>query len=200
MDLRRLERRAIVGSRFLAAMAVVGSLAGSLLMFVIGFASVVDAYVQWLPPHSPGEEVRPTAAATLGVIEALDRFLIAIVLLYFSYGVYSLFIHPEQPEEELALPTWLRVGQIGQLKQVVAEVIIVILFVLFLRTTVHAFEQPRAVLSLEQIASLVVLPVCAALLALALWLVQLHPKTSPEGTDSPEGKPVSRPSGDPQTP
>jgi uncharacterized membrane protein YqhA len=200
MDLRRLERRAIVGSRFLAAMAVVGSLAGSLLMFVIGLVSVVEAYVHWLPPHTPGEEVRPTAAATLGVIEALDRFLIAIVLLYFSYGVYSLFIHPEQPEEELALPSWLRVGQIGQLKQVVAEVIIVILFVLFLRTTLHAFEQPRTVLSFEQIASLVVLPVCAALLAFALWLVQLHPKTPAERAESGEGKPVSRPTSPTHTP
>lgn len=112
----------------------------------------------------------------INVIEGLDRFLIAIVLLYFAYGVYSLFIHPERHETELALPAWLQVKQIGQLKQVVAEVIIVILFVLFLRVALQVYQRPDVSMSWTQIATFLMLPVCTVLLALALKLVELHPK------------------------
>ena len=124
MDLRRIERRIIVSSRLLTLPAVLGSLAGSLLMFFLGIYDVYKAY--WYGLQS-GPEAGPFgAAAVISVIEGLDRFLIGIVLLYFAYGVYSLFIRPEQPDEELALPDWLRVKHIGQLKQVVAEVILVV--------------------------------------------------------------------------
>jgi uncharacterized membrane protein YqhA len=182
VEFRHFERQVIVASRFLAAFAVVGALAGAVLMFVLGFYSVYEAYSVWLPWHDGGDpDVRPSASATISIIEALDRFLIAIVVLYFGYGVYSLFIHPEEAEEDLSLPAWLRVSQIGQLKQVVAEVIIVILFVLFLRTALQNFHKPQVVLSTEQILTFAILPICAALLAFALWLVQLHPK--PRATD-----------------
>lgn len=120
------------------------------------------------------------AEAVISVIEALDRFLIAIVLLYFAYGVYTLFLHPQEPEEDLALPEWLKVRQIGQLKQVVAEVIIVILLVLFLRLALQAFHREDATLEPTQIATLLVLPLSVLFLALALWFVQLHPKQKAE--------------------
>jgi uncharacterized membrane protein YqhA len=145
-------------------------------MFAQGVRNIYDAYVNsWRASYVADSSSKGTASV-ISVIESLDRFLIAIVLLYFAYGVYSLFIHPEEHESELALPAWLRVGQIGQLKQVVAEVIIVVLLVLFLRIALEAFQVPRIEMSWQQIATFVLLPVCTALLALALRLVQLHPK------------------------
>lgn len=174
--IRRVERYIVVGSRFLTIPAVIGSLCGSVLMFAQGARNIYDAYVNsWRASYAAGSTSKSTASV-ISVIESLDRFLIAIVLLYFAYGVYSLFIHPEEHETELALPAWLRVGQIGQLKQVVAEVIIVVLLVLFLRVALEAFQVPRIEMSWQQIATFVLLPVCTALLALSLRLVQLHPK------------------------
>lgn len=179
---RQFERRIAVGSRFLTIPAVVGSLLGSILMFFHGTYNIYEAYVSSWPLAGEvvrkGEAAQQSAQPVISVIESLDRFLIAIVLLYFAYGVYSLFIHPEEHETELALPAWLRVRQIGQLKQVVAEVIIVVLLVLFLRIALETFQGPRVVMSWQQIASFALLPVCTVLLALALRLVQLHPKAS----------------------
>jgi uncharacterized membrane protein YqhA len=172
--IRRIERRVVVGSRFITLFAVFGSLAGSVLMFSLGLFNVYEAFRYGLEGvDEPGPF---GTSAVIRIIEGLDRFLIAIVLLYFAYGVYSLFIHPEESEEELALPRWLRVQQIGQLKQVVAEVIIVILFVLFLRVALQSFRDPNVALSWLQIATFALLPVCTALLALSLRLVELHPK------------------------
>jgi uncharacterized membrane protein YqhA len=176
LDLRRIERRIIVGSRFFTLIAVAGSLVGSVLMFILGLFSIYGALRYGLRVDAESDDLFGSAAV-ISVIGGLDRFLIALVLLYFAYGVYSLFIHPDESEESLALPVWLRVTQIGQLKQIVAEVIIVILFVLFLRFALQAFSGPAPVsLTWLQIATLLTLPVGTLLLAAALRLVELHPK------------------------
>jgi len=174
---RGLERKLILVSRFLAGAAAIGSLAGAVLMFLLGLINIFDAYVVWIVGRTPETpKVVPSAAAMITVIEALDRFLIAIVLLYFGYGVYALFIRPGSEDRDPALPSLLRVREIGQLKQVVAEVIIVILFVLFLRNALEAFQGPRTTMEWQEIATFLVLPVSVALLSLGLWLVELHPK------------------------
>lgn len=179
MKLRDLERNIVVSSRYLTVFAVFGSLAGSVLMFFLGLFNIYLAFAGGLR-ISLDEDESFGAQAVISVIEALDRFLIAIVLLYFAYGVYTLFLHPEETEEDLALPEWLKIRQIGQLKQVVAEVIIVILLVLFLRLALQAFHSETTTLEALQIATLMVLPVSVLLLALALRFVQLHPKPDVE--------------------
>ena len=180
MNIRRIERRIIVGSRFLTALAVLGSLAASMLMFFLGLFNIYEAFRFGLSDQSVNGYPFGTSAV-ISVIEGLDRFLIAIVLLYFAYGVYSLFIHPETAEEDLSLPAWLRIRQIGQLKQVVAEVILVILFVLFLRVALESFREPDLALSWREMATFLLLPFSAMLLAIALRLVELHPKSGQRG-------------------
>lgn len=189
---REWERRIVVGSRFFTLFAVAGSLVGAALMFFLGVYNVFEAYKDIFTEQATD---RPFGtAAVIQVIEGLDRFLIAIVLLYFAYGVYSLFIHPDEPEQELALPQWLRVKQIGQLKQVVAEVIIVILFVLFLRVALQWFGDPNISLSWTQVATFALLPLCTFLLALSLRMVQLHPKLPRDEEPFDEGSAPRSPS------
>lgn len=178
---RHIERSIMLSSRYLTIIAVVGSLLSSILMFLLGAYDILMAFIHGLShPIGGASEASPGALAVIKVIEGLDNFLIAIVLLYFAYGVYSLFIRPEQAlqggKEELALPSWLRVKEIGQLKQVVAEVIIVILFVLFLRVALQLFQADNMVLNWNKIFTLLILPVCTVLLAIALRFVELHPK------------------------
>ncbi|SFC71740.1 YqhA family protein [Tropicimonas isoalkanivorans] len=193
MKIRDIERRIVVSTRYLTVVAVFGSLAAAVLMFLLGFYNIIQAFVEgWKVPESGGHSEEATsfgAASVISVIEGLDRFLIAIVLLYFGYGVYTLFLHPEESEETLALPQWLRVRQIGQLKQVVAEVIIVVLLVLFLRLALQAFENPTIELSFARIATMMVLPVSILLLSLALRFVELHPKPDPRDMLEPKRTP-----------
>ncbi|MGR3454198.1 YqhA family protein [Pseudooceanicola sp.] len=188
MALSKYERGVVLGSRYLSILAVVGSLAGSILMFFLGLFNIYVAFSEGLQLPEDGISTFGTAAV-ITVIEGLDRFLIAIVLLYFAYGVYTLFLHPERSQAELALPAWLRVNSIGQLKQVVAEVIIVVLFVLFLRFALEAFSHGNATLEWKRIATLLLLPVSILLLALALRLVQLHPKPSAREMQDEPGRP-----------
>lgn len=185
MRFRDIEKHIVLGSRYLSFAAVMGSLAGSVLMFFLGLFNIYRAFAEGLQvPTNEEDDTGFGSEAVISVIEGLDRFLIAIVLLYFAYGVYSLFLHPDSTQRELALPEWLKVKQIGQLKQVVAEVIIVVLFVLFLRVALQAFHSPNATLEWNQLATLLVLPVSVFLLACALWMVQLHPKSTSDKDDT----------------
>lgn len=186
MDFRHLERRIIVGSRFMTLIAVAGSLAGALLMFLLGLHNIWQAFAEGLR-YDGDEPGLFGTAAIISVIEGLDRFLIGIVLLYFTYGVHTLFIHPGEPKEEFALPKWLRVQGIGQLKQVVAEVIVVILLVLFLRVTLQAFHGSEPDLTWREIGTLALLPFSVLLLAIALRVIELHPKP---------GRPARKPEDD----
>ncbi|WP_375173212.1 YqhA family protein [Pseudooceanicola sp.] len=192
MNFNSIERRIVVGSRYLTVAAVFGSLAGAILMFGLGLFNIYLAFAGGLT--IPDTDEQYGAQSVISVIEALDRFLIGIVLLYFAYGVYTLFLHPHRSREELALPDWLRVRQIGQLKQVVAEVIIVVLFVLFLRLALQAFHSSTLTLEYQQIATLLVLPISVVLLALSLRLVQLHPK--PTAAEEEPGPTAAKPGAD----
>lgn len=180
----RVERALVFGARYMAFIAVVGSLAGSLLMFLLGLSNVVQAYLSWWPSVTAPNNMSASSVAVINVIEALDRFLIAIVLLYFANGVYVLFIRREPQPEDTPLAHWLRVNSIGQLKQVVAEVIIVVLFVLFLRIALEIYHQPDAEPTWQQIGFVLLLPTSTLMLAFALRLVELHPKPTRNGDDA----------------
>jgi uncharacterized protein (DUF58 family) len=49
MVMHHVERKMIVLTKFSALAAVLGALAGALLMFLLGLLSIYDAYEAWLP-------------------------------------------------------------------------------------------------------------------------------------------------------
>lgn len=159
--------------------AILASWFGAILMFFLGLATTYDAFATIAFADGDGLSALPRDEATvIYLIEALDRFLIAVVLIYFGFGLYGLFIRPEQAPSEMGLPNWLHVDSIGELKQTVAEVIIVILFVLFLSVAFKTFHSDLEDITLVSVARLLLLPVAILLLAAALRLAELHPKQS----------------------
>lgn len=182
MDWKRLERQAISGARLGTLVAVAASLAGTFLMLYLGLLETYRAFATQF--FGEATELPAAAAAVIHLIGALDYFLIAIVLMYFGYGIYVLFVRPDQTPRELGLPRWLHVERIGQLKQTVAEVIIVVLFVLFLRVSLETFATSGPEMSIISLLTFLLLPMAIFLLAGALRLVELHPK--PERPPPPD--------------
>lgn len=165
--------------------AILASWFGATLMFFLGVATTYDAFATIaFSAEGAGGDLPRDEATVIYLIEALDRFLIAVVLIYFGFGLYGLFIRPEQLPSEIGLPDWLHVDSIGELKQTVAEVIIVILFVLFLSVAFKTFHSDLDEISLVTVARLLLLPVSILLLAAALRLAELHPK-QPNGSSAP---------------
>ena len=174
MDWSQLERQLISGARLVTIVAVAASLGGAFLMLYLGLSETYRAFATQF--FGETTELPAAAAAVIHLIGALDYFLIAIVLMYFGYGIYLLFVRPDQTPRELGLPRWLHVERIGQLKQTVAEVIIVVLFVLFLRVSLETFATSKPEMSWISLLTFLLLPTAIFLLAAALKLVALHPK------------------------
>ncbi|MEM0906801.1 MAG: YqhA family protein [Pseudomonadota bacterium] len=174
MSWQTAERKFLRATRMLTVAAVVASFAGALLMFWLGLSDTWRAFSTQLQP-----EIGPLKAGdrtVIYLIGALDRFLIAIVLLFFGYGIHVLFVRPTATPRQLGLPEWLHVESIGQLKQTLAEVIIIVLFVLFLRVALQTFSEGVPELSWQGLASFLLLPLSILLLAFALKNAELHPK------------------------
>lgn len=174
IDWEKSERRLLYGTRLVTLVAVISSFTGSLLMFWLGLANTWRAFVTQVRDSDgplPADDL-----AVIYLIGALDRFLIAIVLMFFGYGIYVLFVRPEATSIQLGLPQWLHVESIGQLKQTLAEVIIIVLFVLFLRVALETFAAGPPAFEWKGMLGFLVLPLAIALLAAGLKMAQLHPK------------------------
>jgi len=177
MHITKFEKLFFGITRLFTLIAVIASLAGALLMFYLGAENTISVFVQqfWLTAEEL-EGLPEDEAAVIGLMVALDRFMIGVVLLFFGYGIYGLFVRPEYNSLDLGLPEWMHVDQIGQLKQTLAEVIVIVLFVLFLRVALQTYHAGSIEMSLSEIARFLMLPVAILLLSGALRLVALHPK------------------------
>jgi uncharacterized membrane protein YqhA len=190
MKLRKIERKLAIAARLTTFFAVVASSVGAAVMIAIGVRETVSAILSQVEPEA---SPLPAGDATaIRLISSLDRFLMAIVLLYFAYGIYALFVRPDDSARDLGIPDWLNVEGIGQLKQTLAEVIVVVLFVLFLRVALETFIARGPNLTWLAIVELLTLPVAIFLLSAALKLAELHPKPRPRGA-APASEPEDGP-------
>jgi uncharacterized membrane protein YqhA len=152
--------------RFMTMLAVLASLLGAALLLIIGTSHVIEAFLIFLgltAPHIPGNESIETVVA---VVESLDNFLLAFVLIYFAYSIYFIFVHRERrPEQqaEIPMPQWLQVESVGQMKRVLLEVIMVLIGVLFLKLVFTAQEDIGW--------TIIVLPITMVSIAVSLKLV-----------------------------
>ncbi|MDO7597903.1 MAG: YqhA family protein [Pseudomonadota bacterium] len=123
-------------SRFVVIIAVVVSLITAFAMF---YMASVDAFYlvihlgDYLSPDLIGEARKDfRAEAVTHVVEVIDGYLLATVLLIFSLGLYELFISKiEQAEESETSSSVLAIHSLDDLKTRLGRVIIMILIVNF---------------------------------------------------------------------
>jgi uncharacterized membrane protein YqhA len=157
--------------RFMSVVAVVGSLLGSVLMFIIGSTKVYYAYAAYFLGYQPSTglgELQGSDIATAYLIKSLDAFLIALVLFIFAYGVYWIFVFQKTEEAGSDPLKSVRINTISQLKKILAEVIIIILFVKFLEIALINLDSLRW--------ELLIMPCSILLLSLSLKFLELKEK------------------------
>ncbi len=137
--------------------AVIASMLGSLLMFIIGAVKVARAYdAYFLLEIDPASTVTVRAGLAIAyLVQAIDGFLIALALLIFGYGVFILFVASKQTVERWAEGGFV-IRSITELKKILADMIVIILMVKFLESaltnttgfTWQALTLPAAILLL----------------------------------------------------
>lgn len=128
-------------SRFMVLLAVIGSLLAGVAMFVVSSIDVwhlfteVGHYFSALEPED-AKEVRHHIVAV--VVEIIDGYLLATVLLIFALGLYELFISRLDPaiEDEMSAKV-LIINSLDDLKTRLAKVILMILIVNFFQFAIQ---------------------------------------------------------------
>ena len=127
-------------SRFMVIMAVVFGLIGAIVLFIVASFDVYDSakfvlttYMHHAHPENFHEDV------VGGIIGAVDLYLIGVVMLLFSFGLYELFISDidAAKDESGGENKILNIKSLDQLKDKISKVIVMVLVVGFFQKVGH---------------------------------------------------------------
>ena len=149
--LEKIFENAMWKTRLFVLFAVIFGLLGSIVLFIVASMDIfevlkytVDVYLNGLHPEKFHEEI------VSKIIGAVDLYLIAVVMLIFSFGIYELFISKIDAacnEENENCSTILAIHSLDQLKDKIAKVIIMVLIVNYFQRVLHTkYETPLELL------------------------------------------------------
>jgi uncharacterized protein (TIGR00645 family) len=131
-------------SRLIVLLAVLFSILASLALFVTGSYEIwhTVSHIYQGPGHEPDY-----SNLLIGVIGAVDLYLIGIVLLIFAFGIYEIFISKIDIARDGDMHNVLEITSLDELKNKILKVVIMVLIVSFFRTVLGAtFSTPLEML------------------------------------------------------
>lgn len=147
-------------SRLLVLIAVVPSLFGSLVLFLVGTADIIGVVTSVVKYYVLGVGNNIHDSVVPSIIMAIDIYLIAVVLLIFGTGIYRLFVSPIDEAETRQPFHPFNVNSFDELKDKIARVVILAVIIEFFRAVVDIrFQTPLDAIFLA-----------ASIMALALGL------------------------------
>ncbi len=137
--MEKIFENAMWSTRFLVILAVVFGLLGALVLFIVASMDIFgiakytfETITTGAHPENFHEDI------VSGIIGAVDLYLIAVVMLIFSFGIYELFISPIDHTKEAADDNKiLSITSLDQLKDKIAKVIVMVLVVNFFQRVLH---------------------------------------------------------------
>ena len=138
--LEKMFESTLWSSRFIVILAVIFGLIGAVILFTVASVDiyetakfVINTYITHAHPEHFHEDV------VGGVIGAVDLYLIGVVMLIFSFGLYELFISDidvakDKEGEENKI---LAIHSLDQLKDKISKVIVMVLVVTFFQKVAH---------------------------------------------------------------
>ena len=138
--IERIFEGTLWSSRFMIILAVVFGIIGAVVLFIVASVDVYDTakfvlttYLHHAHPETFHEDV------VGGIIGAVDLYLIGVVMLLFSFGLYELFISDidaakAQDGEDNKI---LAIHSLDQLKDKISKVIVMVLVVGFFQKVGH---------------------------------------------------------------
>lgn len=122
--------RILWNSRLFVILAVVLSMMGSILLFVVASIDIFMAMGATYRYYKGALDADIHNVLLNTIIMAVDLYLIAVVLLIFSFGLYELFIAKIEIKDEHSSKV-LEIHTLDQLKDKLAKVIVMALIVAF---------------------------------------------------------------------
>jgi len=164
-------RTTLASSKYIVVVAILGIYVAAVALILYEIAVVGSAIVDTLRIGS----VSPEGARLLavGLLAAIDVFLIAIVGYITCVGLFALFI-----DDTIPLPAWLVIRNIEDLENNLISVVVAVLAVLFLKEAVARTRD----------LDLLGLGIAVALMIAALTFFLKINATAPRAGDPPSEK------------
>jgi uncharacterized membrane protein YqhA len=138
--MEKMFENSLWASRFMIIFAVVFGIIGAVLLFAVASFDiyetakyVITTYINHAHPAHFHEKV------VGGIIGAVDLYLIGVVMIIFSFGLYELFISDIDPakDKDGKENQLLAIHSLDQLKDKISKVIVMVLVVGFFQKVGH---------------------------------------------------------------
>jgi len=126
------------GGRLFILLAVVFGMVGAIALFIVASVDLFDmakyVFTTYLTHSHPIKFHEEVVGMIIG---AVDLYLIAVVMLIFSFGLYELFISELDPAKARKGLKILEIHSLDELKDKLAKVIVMVLIVSFFKRVLH---------------------------------------------------------------
>jgi uncharacterized membrane protein YqhA len=147
--IENLFERALWSVRFIVILGVIFSALAAIVLFLAGSKEIID--VLFLFVQNTHEVSK--ADILIGIIGAVDYYLIGLVLLIFSFGIYELFISEiDIARAESGFGSILDIDNLDDLKNKILKVIIMVLIVTFFQVILVYYKSFSAPLDILYMA------------------------------------------------
>jgi len=127
--LEQVFERILWNSRFFVLLAVIFSLLSSIVLFIIGSLEIVAAIKETILLYPGGHWEHKDLLSS--IIGGIDLYLISVVFLLFSFGIYELFISKIDIGRDNKEIKILEIASLDELKSKILKVVIMVLIVSF---------------------------------------------------------------------
>ena len=151
--------------RLFVILAVIFSMVGAVILFIVASADIYGVAVETASVYINHEHPDNFHEMVVGgIIGAVDLYLMAVVMLIFSFGLYELFISDIEQMKNSSASKVLEIHSLDQLKDKLAKVIVMVLVVSFFQRVLHT----------QYNGAQEMLYFAGSILALAIALYYLH--------------------------
>ena len=151
--------------RLFILLAVIFGMVGAVVLFIVASMDIYHVATYTIDVITTGAHPSNFHEKIVGdIIGAVDLYLIAVVMLLFSFGLYELFISKIDVAEKSESAGILKIKSLDQLKDKLAKVIVMVLIVSFF----------KRVINMEYNTPLEMLYFALSIFALAIGLYFLH--------------------------
>ena len=156
--------------RFLVLFAVVSSLIASFILFVLASKDILFTLKDIVYYLGGDHSINIHTLVIGNIIGAIDVYLIAVVLILFSFGLYELFISKIDAAKNSEASSILNIGSLDVLKDKIAQVIIMALIVKYFQMVLNRAQNFTSALDMIYLA--------LSIFALSTGLYFLHKSKS----------------------
>ena len=163
--LERAFETTLWNGRLFILLAVIFSMVGAIILFIVASTDIFHVAVDTVGVYFGGTHPADFHEMVVGgIIGAVDLYLMAVVMLIFSFGLYELFISEIDAAKGHGASKVLEIHSLDELKDKLAKVIVMVLVVSFFQRVLHT----------QYNGAQEMLYFAASILALAIALYYLH--------------------------